>query len=60
MNTPEPDFVELSNGEIQVSIQGGSSIHLRAVTLHNDPVELSTEEARELARLLLEFADRTN
>jgi hypothetical protein len=33
------------------------SIHAKVVTSHGDPVELSSKEARLLARALLRFAD---
>ena len=34
-----------------------SSIHLKAVTGSGDPVELSAEEARSVAKALLSLAD---
>jgi hypothetical protein len=58
MKSTENDFFELSNGDIQVSIHDDASIHLRSITTHNDPVELSCEEARELATLLSKLAER--
>lgn len=45
-------------GAVQVWIEQGSSIMLRARThLHGDPVELTSPEARRLARILDELAD---
>jgi hypothetical protein len=60
MNRPELDYLEFSNGEIQVSLHDEASIHLRSITKHNDPVELNSEEARELAAALLRFAERAS
>jgi hypothetical protein len=37
-----------------------SSNDLRSITKQNDPVELSSEEARELAGILLSFAERAS
>jgi hypothetical protein len=54
------DYFEAANGDIQLSIHDGASIHLRSVTKHGDPVELSSEEARSLAKLLIELAERAN
>jgi hypothetical protein len=50
------DLFELSNGDISMWIEQEASIHLRASTKYGDPVELSSEEARELAKKLMEFA----
>ncbi len=47
----------LSNDEIMLATDDAQAIHLKVVTPHGDPVELSAEEARELARLLLEAAE---
>lgn len=49
--------VVLSDGEISVSVEQESSIHLKAVSPFGDPVELNAEEAKELAALLLKFAE---
>ncbi len=45
-----------SDGEIALWIEQGSSIHIKAASAHGDPVELTAEEARELAQQLLKFA----
>jgi len=42
--------------EVTVWLEQGSSVHIRAVTSSNDPVELSSDEARRLASLLLQLA----
>jgi hypothetical protein len=45
-----------SDGDVVVAVQDGA-IHLRAKTDFGDPVELSSEEARQVARELLKCAD---
>ena len=54
------DYFEAGNGDIQLSIHDGASVHLRSVTKHGDPVELNSEEARSLAKLLMELAERAD
>lgn len=49
-------MTELSNGEIRLWVAQGTSIHLKAVTVFGDPVELSYDEATELAQALLNQA----
>lgn len=60
MSPPENDYFELSNGDIQVSLHDETAIHLRAITKHNDPVELSSEEVLDLIALLSKLVERTN
>lgn len=48
------ELTELSNGEIRLWAEHGTSIHLKAVTAYGDPVELSEDEATELAQHLLD------
>ncbi len=60
MTPIENDYFELSNGEIQVSIHDETSIHLRAITKHDDPVELSSGEVRDLIALLYKLAERAD
>lgn len=48
---------QLSDGEVGVWIADGA-IHIRAVTPEGDPVELSSEEARELAARIAAVAER--
>ena len=43
-------------GDVCARIEQESSIHLKAVALHGDPVELTAIEAREIATALLEAA----
>ena len=47
---------ELADGEVRFWIEQESSIHLKAVSSHGDPVELTAPEARQIAEALLETA----
>lgn len=60
MTEPKKDYFELGDGQIQVSIHDDTSVHIKALTSFQDPVELSAEEARELGELLLRLADRAS
>jgi hypothetical protein len=51
------DHHTFCGGEISTWIEQGSSIHLKAVA-GSDPVELTAAEARHLANVLVEFADK--
>ncbi len=51
MTLQDPHVVELSE-EVYLWMEQDTSIHLKAVTKYGDPVELSAEEARELAQVL--------
>lgn len=51
-------LISLSDGEIKVWLEDERSIHLKAVTSFGDPVELSTEETKELADVLMRLAAR--
>jgi hypothetical protein len=50
------NLVKLSDGEITMWIENGSAIHMKAISPHGDPVELSAEEANALAGHLLRLA----
>ncbi|MFD1838157.1 hypothetical protein [Paracidovorax cattleyae] len=52
----EQTFFESNNGEVNFWIEQESSIHLKAVTRDSDPVEISAEEAMEIAEKLKAFA----
>ncbi|KVD14886.1 hypothetical protein WI80_08020 [Burkholderia ubonensis] len=52
------DYFETSDGAVRIWIEQGSSIHIKAVTKENDPVELSEAEALEIAEVLKQFASR--
>jgi hypothetical protein len=55
-NMSDPKVVRISDGDIALWEEQGTSVHIRAITPQGDPVELSAEEARELARELLRLA----
>ena len=53
------DRMELQDGRVQFWIEQDSSIHMKVVEKpHNDPVELTADEAREIAKKLIEMADK--
>ena len=54
--SPDADLNTFSDGDVHFWIEQQSSIHLKAVTSHGDPVELTATEAREIATTLLEAA----
>jgi hypothetical protein len=45
------------DSEIRVWVEQDSSIHMKVVTLTGDPVELSENEARRLAAVLMKYAE---
>jgi len=49
-------IISFSQGEIVLWAEDGRSIHLKAISSFGDPVELSAEEAKELAEALLRLA----
>lgn len=61
MNMPidrTTDYFESSDGDVRLWIEQGSAIHLKAISPHNDPVELTAEQALELAQALQRLAGR--
>jgi len=48
---------KLLDGEAYAWIENDSSIMLKVVSSHGDPVEMQWADARELAELLLRLAD---
>ncbi|MFO3674927.1 DUF6360 family protein [Pseudomonas protegens] len=52
------DYFESSDGDVRLWIEQGSAIHLKAISPHNDPVELTVEQALELAQALQRLASR--
>jgi hypothetical protein len=54
----ENGVILLSHGEVALWDDDGRAVHLKAVTKLGDPVELSAEEAKELAKMLVEMANR--
>jgi hypothetical protein len=47
-------------GSVTLWVEQDSSIQLKATTGQGDPVELSPDEAREVAHALLSFAERAD
>ncbi len=54
--THDNEIITLANGDITLWLEQDSSIHIRAVSQRGDPVELNSEEAKELADRLLRLA----
>ncbi|WOE82268.1 hypothetical protein RZO07_13950 [Pseudomonas protegens] len=52
------DYFESSDGDVRLWIEQGSAIHLKAISPYNDPVELTAEQALELAQALQRLASR--
>jgi hypothetical protein len=50
--------VRLAQGDVCLWVEAEASIMLKAISKSGDPVELSAEEARELASLLKTMADK--
>jgi hypothetical protein len=50
------ELQKFSSGEVYFWIEQDSSIMLKAVTKHGDPVELGAEEVRKIAEALLKVA----
>ena len=48
----EKTIHNISDGEISLWIEQNSSIHIKAVTQFNDPVELNLEEAKKMNELI--------
>lgn len=58
IDTSPQDVFETADGEVRVVLEQGSSIHLKAASAYNDPVELTATQALEIADILLYFASR--
>lgn len=54
------NFVSFSGGEISIWIEQQDSICLKAVTAFGDPVELTADEARKIAKFLMNYAEMTD
>ena len=54
----EQNYFETSGGAIRIWIEQGTSIHMKAVTSEDDPVELSEAEAIEVSEVLKRFANK--
>jgi len=52
-----PDgLVKLSGGDVHLWVEAESSVMLKAITKHGDPVDLTSDEAKELAETLVKMA----
>ena len=59
--TKPPDSAHVHRvDDVAVWVADGSSAHIKATTEFNDPVELSGDEARRLAQLLVQLADEAD
>jgi hypothetical protein len=54
----ERNVIYIADGDIKFWIENGSSLMIKAITKFGDPVELSSEEALELANKLSEYANQ--
>ena len=52
------EVLKFAGGELYFWIEHESSIHLKAVSSHGDPIELTAEDAREIAAALLSAAEQ--
>jgi hypothetical protein len=53
--TVRPTVYEIADGDVVLwSVDG--TIHIKTVSKHNDPVELTEDEAIELSKLLVRLA----
>lgn len=60
MHSQHDSYVEIANGEIQMWVEQGQSVCLRAISRAGDPVELAGHEVRELIRQLEILAKRAD
>jgi hypothetical protein len=49
-------IIKFSDGEILIWVEHESCVMLKAITSHGDPVELFSEEVRELGETLIKMA----
>ena len=54
----EHQVQSFAGGEVRFWIEQESSIHLKAVSPHGDPTELTAEDAREIAAALIAAAQQ--
>lgn len=52
----DKEMVRISDGEIALWTDQNRAIHIKAISAYGDPVELTAEEAKELAAELLRLA----
>lgn len=58
MSSSNDEVITLSNGEVTIWISEESSLHIKCVTKHGDPVEFNSDEIDELCQILKQLADR--
>jgi len=54
----KPDFHKFASGEVYFWLEKDSSIHLKAISPHGDPVELTANEAKQIASALISTAKK--
>jgi hypothetical protein len=54
----EPNFQKFANDNVCFWLEQDSSIHLKAISPHGDPVELTANEARAIASGLISTAKK--
>ena len=54
------EVITLNNGDISLWIVNDTSLHIKCVTNHGDPVELNVEEIKELCEILTSLAHQLN
>jgi hypothetical protein len=52
------EVLKFAGGELYFWNEQESAIHLKAVSPHGDPIELTAEDAREIAAALLSAAEQ--
>lgn len=57
-NNNETEYFELDDGEIRIWIEQQACICIKAITKSGDPVEITGDQARDLAEILLKFSDK--
>jgi hypothetical protein len=58
MENQKPEVFSVSDGDAYCWAEQESSVMLKAITKHGDPVELTKEEAVGLAHALLKAAEK--
>jgi len=54
----KPEVQKFAGGDIYFWIEHGSFIHLKAISPHGDPAEMTAEDARALAEALIAAAQQ--
>lgn len=58
MNQRGNNKLVFAGGDVYVWIEQDSSVHIKAVTDHGDPVELTEDEAEELGNALISMSQQ--